>query len=238
MFRSLRVIAVAVFAATQSGCWEGTTREVLATVLTVEGPAIIRSEVGAQFIPILPGAHPGKGTIIETPALSRAGISLLPNLLVQLDRNARLEIVRLALTKDGNETGSSMRGRFAEVKLMRGRMLASQVWGEASARFKVVTPQGELVTSSNSLFWVEADENKTRVTCISGVIGLRVGNSETVTRIPPGFVGEWSHSNSTLFAAERDALAQEALQEGLDVEQKLRVLAGRNRFLLPKSDAR
>jgi FecR-like protein len=234
LLRLLRVIAVGTVAATLSSCWEGTTRGVLATVLFVEGPAVISLHLRTQLIPLTPGAHAGKGGIIETPNSSRAALALLPNLLVQLDRNARLEIMRLAITKDGNETGSSMQGRYADVKLMNGRMFASHDWGEAIAKFRVITPQGELFTTSSALFCVESDEKKTRVTCVSGSVEMRPRGGQAVTRIPPGFVGEWSASGSNLIAAESDTRGQEDLQEGLEVEEKLRGLISQNRYVLPK----
>ena len=195
---------------------------------------MINANAREQSVPLLPGAHPGKSDILEMTGSSRAAISLLPNLLVQLDRNARLEIQRLAITKDGNETGGAMRGRYAEVKLLTGRMFASQAWGEAIAKFTVLTAQGELVTTSNALFCVEADGQKTRVTCVSGSVEFRGRDAETSTRIPPGFVGEWSASSSSLVAAESDARGQEDLQEGLEVEERLRALSSQNRLVLPR----
>jgi hypothetical protein len=229
-----RAIVAAVVAAALSGCWEGTTRSVVSTVLSVDGPAVISSDIPGQFVPLASGAHAGKGQIVETPNSSRASIALLPNLLVQLDPDARLEIVRLAMTKAGNETGSSILNRSADVKLIKGRMFASHDWGEAIARFRIVTPHGELVTASNALFCVEADQQKTRVTCVSGSVELRARDADTTTRIPPGFVGEWSAATSNLIAAETDARAQEDLQEGLEVEQKLRGLISKNRYALPR----
>jgi hypothetical protein len=182
----------------------------------------------------VPNARAGKGEIVETPGSARAAISLLPNVLVQLERNARLQIRRLALTKDGNETGASMQARYAEVNLISGRMFVSQVWGEAIARLTVITPQGELVTTSNALFCVESDEMKTRVTCVSGSIGFQARKGEEEILIPPGFVGEWSGSGATLVAAEADARGQVDLQEGLEVEEKLRILSRQKRLMLPR----
>lgn len=203
-----------------------------ATVLAVEGPATINAR--GQSMPLTPGAHPGKGETLETTGGSRVAIALLPNLLVELDHNARLEIARLAITKDGNETGAAMQGRYAEVRLLGGRMFASQVWGEALAKFILVTSQGELVTTSNALFCVESDEHKTRVTCVSGSVGFQARAAEAVTRIPPGFVGEWSGASLSLVAAETDARGQEELQEALEVDEKLRGLSSQNRLVLPR----
>lgn len=185
-------------------------------------------------MPLVPGARPGKGEILETTGPGRAALALLPNLLIQLDRDARLEIIRLAITKDGNETGPAMQGRYADIRLLRGRMFASQVWGEAMAKFSVITSHGELVTTSNALFCIEVDEHKTRVTCVTGSVGFRAREGEADTQIPPGFVGEWSGVSASLVAAETDARGQEDLQEGLEVEETLRALSGQSRLVLPR----
>lgn len=232
--KSLQVIGVFALGTAQSGCWEGTSRDVQATVLAVDGPAAMSPNVRGRFVPLAPGAHPGEGEILETTGSARAAIALLPNLLVQLDRDARLEIVRLAITKDGNETGAAMQARYADVKLLSGRMFASHVWGEAIAKFTVTTSHGRVVTTSNALFCVEVDEHKTRVTCVSGSIGWQADNAAGVTRIPPGFVGEWSASNSALGAAESDERAQESLLEGLEIEEKLRQLTIEKHYVLPR----
>lgn len=195
---------------------------------------MISPNARGQSVPLVPGVQPGKGEILEMTGGSRAAISLLPNLLVQLDRSARLEIVRLAITKDGNETGAAMRGRYAEVKLLAGRMFVSQVWGEAIAKSTVVTAQGEVVTTSNALFCIECDEHKTRVTCVSGFVEFQGRDAGTSTRIPPGFVGEWSASGASLVAAESEARGQEDLQEGLEVEEKLRALSSQKQLVLPR----
>ena len=185
-------------------------------------------------MPLTPGTHPRKGDIVESPGSSHTAIALLPNLLVQLDRNARLEIVRLAITKDGNETGAAMQGRYADVRLLRGRMLASHAWGEALAKFTVLTPQGALVTTSNALFWIESDEQKTRITCVSGSVGFRAFGADGGTRIPPGFIGEWAGSDSSIVAAETDARGQTDLQKGLEIDETLRGLRSQNRLILPR----
>jgi hypothetical protein len=232
--RFSRSILATSIATILSGCWEGTTRGVQATVLAVNGPATISANARGQRLPLVPGARPGKGEIVEATGPSRAAVALLPNLLIQLDRDARLEIIRLAITKDGNETGAAMRGRYAEVRLLKGRMFASQVWGEAIAKFSVMTSHGEFVTTSNALFCLEAGEQKTRVTCVSGLVGFRAREGEADTQIPAGFVGEWSRSGVRLVAAETDARGQEDLQEGLEVEENLRALSGQNRLVLPR----
>ena len=230
--KSLPIAGVAVLAAAQFGCWEGTTADVQATVLALEGPVMINSRAREAF-PLTPERHPGKGEIVEMTGASHAALALLPNLLVQLDRSARLEIVELRITKEGNETRAAMQARYAAAKLLSGRMFVSHVWGEAIARLNVTTPHGELSTTSNALFCVESDEHKTRVTCVSGTVGWQPRKAEAVTPIPPGFVLEGSASNSSLVPAETDARWQEELQAGLEAEQRLMALISQRRDALP-----
>lgn len=205
----------------------------MATVLAVEGEATSSANV-RRTARLMAGAFVGKGEIVETTGSSSAAVALLPNVLVQLDGNARVEIVGLAIIKDGNETRAAMQARYADVKMTAGRIIVTHAWGEALARFVLTTPHGELVTSSNALFCVESDEHRTRVTCVSGSVSwrrLKAGDSE---RIAPGFVQEASAVDSKLFAAESDSKGQEDLQQGLEVEEQLRFLFSQRRYALPR----
>jgi hypothetical protein len=229
-----RVVAITLFAAAVCGCWDNTTREVSSTVLLVHGQPFVDRGSGKKRIPLTADFQPGRGDTVETPGSSRTGLSLLPNLLVLLDREARMEIIRLALTKDGNETALDMRGRFAEIKLSQGRIFVSHSWGEARARFSLTTPEGEVTTPSDALFIVQSEQQKTRVTCAAGWVEFQPSGAATATRIPPGSVGQWPASASNLSEAESDPSAQENLQQAIDVEQMLRGLSAAKRNVLPR----
>jgi hypothetical protein len=179
---------------------------------------------GRKLLPITPGAHPGANALIQTSASSRVAIALLPSILLQLDHDTRLEITRISVAKDGNETGDAMRGRYATVRLLAGRMFVSHSWGQANAAFTVTTARGNLFTGSNSLFCVEADENKTRVTCATGTVVFRPRDGGAETRVWPGFFGEWPSQKSSVVAAETDARGQEDLQATMAIEQRLKGL--------------
>jgi hypothetical protein len=229
----VRAIAVTLVAAAISGCWEGSTRGILATVLSCDGQATIK-RAGGEVVPLTSDTRLGSGDIAQTSGSSRAQLSLLPNLLVQLDREARLEIVRLAITKDGNETGDAIRARVASIRLIKGRLIVSHVWGEAIARLVLATPHGELVLSSNALFSVETGAGQTRVTCVSGSLSFRSSQASSATKISPGFLAETSGTAVTVTPAETDASAQETLVEALEVEQELRAAARQKRNVLPR----
>ena len=225
--RGLRIVSLAV-ALVQCGCWEGVTRNALPTVLSVDGSAMVSEDGGRKFLPFLPGAHPGPNALIQTSANSRTAIEILPNILIQLEHDTGIEIVRIAVTKDGNETGNAMRGRSAAIKFLAGRAFVSHTWGEASSGFTVATPQGDLVTNSNSLYCLESDERRTRITCVNGTVRFQPHDASAASSIRGGFLGEWPSPTTGIIAAETDTRGQDDLQEALAVEQKLRRLISRN----------
>lgn len=229
-----RVVAIAFVAAAVSGCWEGTTRETLASILSLDGSAEISSDDGRTFSPLRLSDTPGKGAIVRTARNARLSLALLPNCLVRLDPDSSVEIGRLALTKDGNETGADMLGRSADIKLSSGRILVSHSWGEALAHFGLATAGGEVTTPSNALFIVRSDGRETRVTCASGWVEFRPTSAAAATRIPPGSVGRWPSSGPNVSKAEDDPVAQEDLHQAIEAEQTLRTLAARKRNILPR----
>ncbi|HEX8899341.1 MAG TPA: hypothetical protein VF751_11645, partial [Chthoniobacterales bacterium] len=97
----------------------------LATVLSLEGSASISVDGGRSFSELRATENPASRTILRTLPASRLCLALLPTCLVDLEQNTSVEIVRLALTKDGNETGNDMQARFVEAKLIGGRIFVS-----------------------------------------------------------------------------------------------------------------
>jgi hypothetical protein len=231
---AFRLLAILLVATVQSGCWEGTTRETLATVLFIDGPAQISSDGGRTFSQLRPTETPGKGEILRTDSTSRVSLALLPNCLVHLDRDTAVEIVRINLVKDGNETGGDMRGRFARLRLINGRIFISHVWGEAPARLGIATADGEVSTPSNAAFWVEFAGAKTRVTCVSGWIEFQPSGAPGSTRIRPGSVGQWPSADGSMSAADADSRGQDDVQQAIELEQRMRSLMSQKRNLLPR----
>jgi hypothetical protein len=218
--RLLRKIYIAALACLcTSGCSEGTTRAVLATVLAVDGRCAVRG-VRAQEAGLL---HPG------------AALALLPNVRIDLMEHSELQIVRLFLTKDGNETGNAMRNRQVEVKLLRGSAVISQVLGDwAQSKVYVETPNGTLLGNYEALLRIEYADETTRALCVSGIVEFRPADSLAAISLPRGSAGEWRRGQSRIFLAETDARGQEDLQEALEVEQRLRGLMNRLRYVLPR----
>jgi hypothetical protein len=231
---NFRLLAVLLAAIVESGCWEGTTRETLATVLAIDGAAEISADGGRTFPSLHPAQTAGKGAILRTSSAGTVSLTLLPNSVVHLDADTSLEILRIALIKDGNETANDVRGRFAEIRLIGGRVFVSHVWGEAQARLSVATPNGEVSTPSNAAFWVEVAEGKTRVTCVSGWTEFRPSDAATSTRIRPGWISQWPSAGENLSPADADARGQEDIQHAIKLEQQMRELLSQKRNVLPR----
>jgi hypothetical protein len=130
-----------------------------------------------------------------------------------------------------------MLARSAEIRVLQGRVFVSHVWGEAIARLTLATAHGTLIVTSNTVLCLEASPQKTRITTVSGSAGFCPRNTSELTRIEPGFVGEWSATASDLIPAQDDAGAQQIVQEALAVQQALRDLASRRRNILPRQAA-
>jgi hypothetical protein len=234
LFLAFRALAATLLAAASCGCWQGTTREVSSRTLLLDGPTTLDRGSRGELIPLGPDLHPARGDAVETQARSRAGLALLPNVLVQLEQGTQMRIKRLELTKDGNETGPDIWSRVAEIELSKGQILVSHSWGEALARFSLTTPEGEVTTPSNALFVVQAEPQKTRVTCASGWLEFRPVGMADATRIPPGSTGEWTPAGANMTPAETDPVAQEVLQQAIEIEQVLRKLMAQKRNALPR----
>lgn len=229
-----RLFFAGLIAISQAGCEEPSTAKTLATVLALEGPAEVSADNGSTFAPLHLSDNPGHGSLLRTLSGSRLSLALLPNCLLHLDSDTTLKIVELALAKDGNETGSDVRGRFADIQLTDGRLLVSHAWGEATARLSIATTNGNVSTPSNALFWVEIAGGKTRVTCVTGWVEFEPPSHGQSTRIPPGFIGEWPSPDDRLIAASAEARGQDDLQQALEDERQLGDLLARRRNILPR----
>ena len=119
------------------------------------------------------------------------------------------------------------------MKLKAGRLIVSHAWGEARARLRISTPEGDAVTPSNALFYIETDAGKTRVTCATGWVEFQPSAGAAV-QIPPGSSGEWTSSESRMIAAETDARGQENLREAVETEEYLRAQLAQRSNLLPR----
>jgi hypothetical protein len=229
--RWAQVIAVSLLLA---GCTGNTTHEVCAIVLAAEGSVTAddqrivaphRTNGGSPLCP---------GTIIRTSANSSAKIACLSNTLIHLFENSTVEIDRLTLRKDGNETDDEMEARSAHCRLAMGTMTIAYQGAEGVSEFIAVTPHGTVTAKFSSVIRLEVDNQVTRITCASGMVSFEPSNGHPPVLVEAGFVAESTASETTMVPATTTAKAQQAISNALDVERQLAALAISRRETLPK----
>jgi len=232
MRRVVLIFSFAVACVSLSGCWQGMTREVLATVLSVRGEAAWAMEGRNDVRPITSQTKFGTGSIVRTFQDAQIDVTLVPGALARISSNSELKIEKLRLSKDGNETEDGMRSRVVLVQLNRGRISALfQRRDENDMRFTIGTRQATISADDNCLFQVQEEETKTRVTCVRGKIYVSQANRETV--MEGGYFQEWPLERLTAIAAADDARGQIDVSDTLEAERKLQELQSKQRLRLP-----
>ena len=218
-----------------SGCDYSPRRTVNAIPLEMHGTVSVQSDRNSPEIPLDGNATLAVGAIVRTESASDASIALLPNALVRLTENTKLEILSLSLAKDGNETEDPMLDRSAHVKLWRGAIfLSHQRRGTARAELRITTSQGEATTGSLAIGKLEAGNHHVRLTSVSGQIVFLPREGNKAEQIPPGNVAEWNSGVPSLAPAATDRLGQEDSQQALEADRELRALLLQKRNVLPR----
>jgi FecR protein len=213
-------------------CQEGVTRQTMATVLSVNGTADVRQKGDSEFHEITTASLLGVGALIRTGTGGTLKLAFLPNTLADLSETTELQIDELTLTKDGNATRNDVRSRVVRLRLLRGTMQASfnRLPGSKSD-LAIITPHGELSASSDSIFFVNVDDRRTRVVCVYGMITVRV--EPTDFSIEAGYFQEFPSGQLLPRAAEDDGQAQREVTSTIDADHALQDLAGRQRLSRP-----
>src|SRR5438132_2277743 len=103
--------ALFVFAITSTlalgGCWEGVTREILATLLSVHGEVVDLSNASGDRRTIDSASRLGTDSVLATSKDAQADLMLIPGALARVLGDSEFKIEQLELTKDGNETGDA-----------------------------------------------------------------------------------------------------------------------------------
>ena len=203
-----------------SGCWEGVTRQVAATVLSMRGDVLRRPPGQADFRPFGSETRPGVGTVLRTSDNGWLNLALIPGTLVQMSPNSELEIEELRLTKDGNETRDEMSDRLVAIRLNQGiiDVLFQLRDKSAAAQLSVATSRVTVKANPSCLFRIQAGELKTRVTCIRGEV-----YSAKAGMIPVGYFQEWP-STAAIAAQANDTRGQMDIAGVLKADRELRDL--------------
>jgi hypothetical protein len=211
-----------------SGCWEGISRDVLATVLSTRGEVVSLSKGSASFGPVGPETKLGAGSVLRTSSGAQVDLLLVPGALAQVSGNSELKIEELNLTKDGNETGDAIRERVARMELRRGTLV---VLFEGFAHFTIETRDATIRVLPSCLLRLDVDETGTRATCVRGKVYATLKNGQVVA-IDTGFFREWPSERGAVPAAE-DRRSQTDTTATLETARELQELAVAQRDRLP-----
>ena len=203
-----------------SGCWEGISRDVLATVLSTRGEVVSLSKGSANFGPVGPETKLGAGSILRTLSGAKVDLLLVPGALARVSGNSELKIEELNLTKDGNETGDAIRERVARMELRRGTMI---VLFEGFAHFTIETRAATIRVLPSCLLRLDVDETRTRATCVRGKLYATPQNGQPVA-IDTGFFREWPSVRGAVSTTE-DPQGQTDTPSTLEAARELQELA-------------
>jgi hypothetical protein len=223
-----RIGLATIFAFVLSGCWEGMSRQVVATILSLRGQIVYSSKEGGSFEPVSSETKLGAGSTLQTSTDGAMNIALIPGALTQISGDSELKIEELELTKDGNETGDAMRERIARLELRRG---AVTVLFEGFARFTIETKQCTITVLPSCLFRLDVDGSRTRLTCVRGKI-YAAQKPGQISAVEAGYVCEWPSDHNAVPAAD-DAQGQIDTTATLQTGRELRDLEAARRDHLP-----
>src|SRR5438477_11276201 len=103
-----RIGLATIFTFVLSGCWEGMSRQVVATILSLRGQIVYSSKEGGSFEPISSETKLGAGSILRTFTDVVVNIALIPGELKQVYGNSELMYEDLELTQYFNDTGDAI----------------------------------------------------------------------------------------------------------------------------------
>jgi len=211
-----------------TGCWEGISRQVLATVLSLHGEVVYLSKGSTNFRPANSQAKLSAGAVLKTSSGARASLVLIPGALAQVSGDSELKINELKLRKDGNETGDAMRERIARIELRRGGMV---VLFEGVARFTIETREATIRVLPSCLLRLDVDESGTHATCVYGKFYAAPKNGQVV-EVDAGYFREWPSERGAVSATE-DGRGQTDTTATLEAARELQELAVAQRDRLP-----
>lgn len=220
--RIVLLFGLVSIAALSSGCWRGVSREVLASVLLVQGDVVYQGTVEDPSTPLTLETNPSARSVLRTSGTGRADLALVPGALLHISGDSEVRIEELRLTKDGNETEDGMRERAARVRLNRGSVsIVFDRRDESDVRFAIVTPDATITVDSDCVCRVAVAKGQTRLTCARGKAYARAEGAETAV-VKAGYFGEWP--NGTTATAAEDPRAQIDVAEAIEAERTLREL--------------
>jgi hypothetical protein len=207
-----------------AGCAFEVTRNVPALLLAIDGAVSTSPPTEA----LVENTHLQAPSSIITAGNGRADLSLVPGVLIQLEADSELQLMRLQLTKNGNRIGEAMR-RDVLISLRRGALHGVVQFETELSPVRISTRDGMVVVLAPALFRVETRDAKTRVTCARGSLRFEPNSGAPMTLEGEAFC-EWPSDHAESMPAQFDVLASNEIENLREVERKLLGLQDRSRL--------
>ena len=224
-----RVFCFALALSFFRSCSEGTTRDVAATVLSVEGE-VFHTAIGGEGVSsvnVETALRPGEE--VRTSSTGQLDLILIPGFYVHVAPDSELKIDKLTLTEDGNETEYPMRNREVGLRLDRGTIVARF---DGFGDIVITSPHATIAVLPSALFRLEVADEKTRLECVRGSVEVTPIGGPMVS-VEAGQVQQWPGAGAA-HPISNDAEAKRAAAEALEMEQRLLELQARVRNQLPR----
>ena len=234
-FSSSTILCCLGLSAFLGSCDRFETREVLATVLAVDGKATVVHEANAMpaaQVPLL-----AVGDRLRTERDGKVMVSLVPGARVVLSRDSELEVEELKIHKLGAAVSHAVRARNAHIRLLRGSICASVVQRRVRPhiRLYVGTPAGTFEASPGTTFYVRVNETVTHVACAGGTVSLGSGGDADAEMLEAGYAREWEKekANGLPMQVVRDPNLREEVQNALAAARTSEDLEDSRRYIMP-----
>jgi hypothetical protein len=198
-----------------SGCWDGITRSVAATVLSQKGQILFAPAFSEKMRPITSGDRLVAGSIVRTSAESELSLMIVPGALARMSSNSEIKILQLQVTNDGNETGEAMRDRRARLELRHGAIV---VLFDGFASFLIQVGDVSINVLPGCLLHAETDNEGIRVAVVRGK--TYAGTAGNIVSIDAGGVREWKSGKPTPSIVEAGQIdAVEMIQAARELQE-------------------
>lgn len=192
-------------AALTGSCSKFETRDVLASVLAVEGEAIVLSR--GTNIRATPATLLRTGDHLKTEACSSVTISLVPGARIVVEEDSELEVEKLQIHKLAATVSHPVRARNAQVRLLRGSMYASVVFRTARphVRLSVTTPATTCEGDPGDIFLVRVNGTATHILCAAGQVAVASSTASDAALLEAGYAQDFIENDESQPAPFRDA---------------------------------
>ncbi len=206
-----------------ASCGPQVKRTISSRVLAIDGEA--RCSVGGQTALLAGDSFLPPGAKINSGKNARVDLMVLPGVLIELAGDTEIEIVRLRLERDGNESIHPMIAREAEIRLLRGSITASVGQAETDSQFLVHTSFGTIDTGPAMSCRVRLQLESARVLCVRGEVVVSPAGTKARTAIPSGQFADLSAAGAApRLIAAAEAATQAEVPAVLATDQRLRRL--------------